>query len=234
MAAETAHRRPSINAALATAILTRFIRSEIRRAGFRPAVLGLSGASTPAWSRSWPPGPWDPKTCWPSPCPTRPPATATRSDGQAVIGSWASQSLDVPITAQIDAYFARFPEASQMRLANKCARERMTCSTIRARPSRGWCWARATRASCCWATARSSATWPRPSIRSAIFTRRNSITWRPTWACRRPSSKTPTGDLWIGQTDEGELGFTYAEVDRLLVLLVDRRWRRAELFAGRL
>ena len=41
--------------------------------------------------------------------------------------------------------------------------------------------------------------------------------------------KAPTGDLWIGQTDEGELGFTYAEVDRLLVLLVDRRWRRAEL-----
>ena len=41
--------------------------------------------------------------------------------------------------------------------------------------------------------------------------------------------KTPTGDLWIGQTDEGELGFTYAEVDRLMVLMVDRRWRRAEL-----
>ena len=46
--------------------------------------------------------------------------------------------------------------------------------------------------------------------------------------------KPPTGDLWIGQTDEGELGFCYADVDRLLVLLVDRRWRRAELIAGRL
>jgi NAD+ synthase len=44
--------------------------------------------------------------------------------------------------------------------------------------------------------------------------------------------KTPTGDLWIGQTDEGELGFSYAEVDRLLVLMVDRRWRRAELLAA--
>ena len=47
-------------------------------------------------------------------------------------------------------------------------------------------------------------------------------------------SKAPTGDLWVGQTDEGELGFSYAEVDRLLVLLVDRRWRRAELLARRL
>lgn len=44
--------------------------------------------------------------------------------------------------------------------------------------------------------------------------------------------KTPTGDLWVGQTDEGELGFRYADVDRLLVLLVDRRYRRPELIAA--
>jgi NAD+ synthase len=38
--------------------------------------------------------------------------------------------------------------------------------------------------------------------------------------------KAPTGDLWIGQTDEGELGFSYDLADRLLVLLVDRRASR--------
>jgi NAD+ synthase len=37
--------------------------------------------------------------------------------------------------------------------------------------------------------------------------------------------KAPTADLWLGQTDEGELGFTYAEVDQLLYLLVDQRYR---------
>jgi NAD+ synthase len=36
-------------------------------------------------------------------------------------------------------------------------------------------------------------------------------------------AKPPSADLWPGQTDEGELGVTYAEVDRLLVLLVDER-----------
>jgi NAD+ synthase len=36
--------------------------------------------------------------------------------------------------------------------------------------------------------------------------------------------KAPSADLWQGQTDEGELGFTYAEVDRLLYLLVDLRY----------
>lgn len=41
--------------------------------------------------------------------------------------------------------------------------------------------------------------------------------------------KQPSGDLWEGQTDEGELGFSYFDVDRLLVLLVDRRWQPAQL-----
>jgi NAD+ synthase len=36
-------------------------------------------------------------------------------------------------------------------------------------------------------------------------------------------AKPPTADLWIGQTDEGELGFTYEEADKLLYHLVDER-----------
>ena len=42
-------------------------------------------------------------------------------------------------------------------------------------------------------------------------------------------AKHPSADLWAGQTDEGELGFTYQEVDRLLYLLVDERYEMAEL-----
>ncbi|HEY6072896.1 MAG TPA: NAD(+) synthase, partial [Anaerolineales bacterium] len=41
-------------------------------------------------------------------------------------------------------------------------------------------------------------------------------------------SKPPSADLWLGQTDEGELGFTYEEVDRLLYLLVDQRYSPQE------
>ena len=37
-------------------------------------------------------------------------------------------------------------------------------------------------------------------------------------------AKPPSADLWPGQTDEGELGRTYAELDRALFALVDRRW----------
>jgi NAD+ synthase len=44
--------------------------------------------------------------------------------------------------------------------------------------------------------------------------------------------KVPSADLWAGQTDEAELGFTYDEVDRLLYLLVDERYGRAEAIAA--
>jgi NAD+ synthase len=40
--------------------------------------------------------------------------------------------------------------------------------------------------------------------------------------------KAPSADLWEGQTDEGELGFTYEDVDKLLYLLVDQRYSPEE------
>jgi len=41
--------------------------------------------------------------------------------------------------------------------------------------------------------------------------------------------KKPSADLWAGQTDEEELGFTYRTVDELLYMMVDRRATTAEL-----
>ncbi|MEN8006051.1 MAG: NAD+ synthase [Candidatus Krumholzibacteriota bacterium] len=35
-------------------------------------------------------------------------------------------------------------------------------------------------------------------------------------------AKAPSADLWEGQADEDELGYTYAEVDRLLVHMIDQ------------
>jgi NAD+ synthase len=35
--------------------------------------------------------------------------------------------------------------------------------------------------------------------------------------------KKPTADLWQGQTDEGELGFSYRDADKLLYYMVDER-----------
>jgi NAD+ synthase len=41
--------------------------------------------------------------------------------------------------------------------------------------------------------------------------------------------KKPTADLWVGQTDEGELGYTYEDIDRVLYLLVDQKMKIGEV-----
>ena len=44
-------------------------------------------------------------------------------------------------------------------------------------------------------------------------------------------AKAPSADLWPGQTDEEEVGFSYATVDRILFRLVDRRLSIEEVVA---
>lgn len=44
-------------------------------------------------------------------------------------------------------------------------------------------------------------------------------------------TKAPSADLWPGQTDEAEVGFSYAEVDGILFRLVDRRLSLDEVVA---
>ncbi len=44
-------------------------------------------------------------------------------------------------------------------------------------------------------------------------------------------AKAPSADLWQGQTDEGELGFTYYEADAVLYYLVDERRRAADVIS---
>lgn len=46
---------------------------------------------------------------------------------------------------------------------------------------------------------------------------------------RKIIDKKPSADLWQNQTDEGELGFLYKDVDRLLYYMIDERRRDDEL-----
>ena len=54
---------------------------------------------------------------------------------------------------------------------------------------------------------------------------------RDRWRAGEHQAKAPSADLWAGQTDEGELGFTYDEADQILFLLVDQRYSTDEVVA---
>jgi NAD+ synthase len=227
---EAADTYLQINPELVTEILCRFIRAEIRRAGFERAVVGLSGGIDSSVVTYLCARALGADNVLAVTMPYKTSSEATRRDSQAVIDQLGVRTMDVPITDQIDAYFTRFPDASRLRLANKCARERMTVLYDQSAAFQALVAGTSNKSELLLGYGTqfgdmASAVNPIGDLYKTQL--------RPLAAylgVPEPIlAKVPTGDLWVGQTDEGELGFSYAEVDRLMVLLVDRRWRRAEL-----
>jgi len=219
-----------IHPELVAEILCRFIRNEIQRAGFRRAVVGLSGGIDSSVVTFLAARALGAENVLAVTMPYRTSSEATRRDSQTVIHRLGVHTLDVPITEQIDAYFARFPDASQMRRANKCARERMTVLYDQSAAFEGLVLGTSNKSELLLGYGTqfgdlASAINPVGDLYKTQLCQLAAFLGVP----EQIRGKPPTGDLWVGQTDEGELGFTYADVDRLLVLMVDRRWRRAEM-----
>jgi NAD+ synthase len=220
----------AINAALAEEILVRFIRNEIERTGFRRAVLGLSGgvdSSTVAYLTVRALGPDNVLAVT---MPYKTSSDETRRDSQAVVKALGMQTIDVPITPQIDAYLDTVGKVSQMRVANKCARERMTILYDQSAAFEGLVVGTSNKTELLLGYSTqfgdlASAINPIGDLYKTQLRQLAAHLGLPAAIM----SKAPSGDLWVGQTDEGELGFTYEDVDRLLVLLVDRRWQPAQL-----
>jgi NAD+ synthase len=233
MKADPIHVDLSINAALVEEILVRFIRNEIGRTGFTRCVLGLSGgldSSSVAYLAAKALGPANVLAVT---MPYKTSSEATRRDSQAVIEALGVESIDVPITSQVDAYFQRFEEASQMRRANKCARERMTVLYDLSADFGGLVVGTSNKSELLLGYGTlfgdmASAINPIGDLYKTQL--RDLATHLGVPAA--VLGKAPSGDLWVGQTDEEELGFGYDTVDRLLYLLVDRRFRAQELIDG--
>ncbi len=230
MKADPLHATLSINSVLVEEILVRFVRNEITRTGFRRAVLGLSGGIDSSAVAYLAVKALGPENVLAVTMPYKTSSDATRQDSQTVIAALGAQSLDVPITAQVDAYFAAFPGASRMRLANKCARERMTVLYDQSAAFEGLVLGTSNKTELLLGYGTqfgdlASAINPIGDLYKTQLRQLAEHLGVP----KAILDKAPSGDLWVGQTDEDELGMPYADVDRLLVLLVDRRWQPAQL-----
>jgi NAD+ synthase len=223
----------AIHPPLVEEILVRFVRNEIHRTGFRRAVVGLSGGIDSSVVTFLAARALGPDNVLAVMMPYKTSAEATSRDAQAVIEQLGVQSIETPITPQIDAYFARFPEASRLRLANKCARERMTVLYDQSAAFEGLVLGTSNKSELLLGYGTqfgdmASAVNPIGDLYKTQLRALAAHLGVP----RTILDKTPTGDLWVGQTDEGELGFRYADADRLLVLMVDQRWKDADLVAA--
>jgi NAD+ synthase len=219
------HLTLEINADLARRILVDFLRCEIRRAGFQRGVLGLSGGVDSALVCILAAEALGPENVLAVRMPYKTSTPESYEHAQLVLEATGVQEITVPITGMLNPLFARFPEADAVRRGNAMARARMIVLFDQSAATGGLVIGTGNKTEILlgYTTLYGDSACALVPLGDLYKTQVRQLA-RTLGVPEVVLAKPPSADLWRGQTDEGELGFTYAEVDRLLLLLVDGRY----------
>ncbi len=222
-----------INCIFVEKIISQFIREELNKFGFRKGILGLSGgldSSVCAFLASKALGP---KNVIALILPYGKTFPQDVEDAKEVVKLLGIRSKIIDISPMVDTYFSLYPTENKILKGNKMARERMSILYD--------------------FSAREKAIILGTSNKTELLLGYGTI--HGDMACginplgdlyktqikqlaehlqvpEKIRNKTPTAGLWPGQTDEGELGLTYDEIDKILFELVDLRREKKKIIAS--
>lgn len=211
-----------LNPERARKAIVRFIRGELRGAGYSRAVLGLSGGVDSALACYLTVEALGPENVCALLMPYGSGNPGGEADAHLVIGRLGIPWLKIDITPMVDALAQLHPDMGTRRKGNIMARMRMIVLYDQSEEFGGLV----------------VGTSNKTEILLGYFT-----LWADSAAAIKPLgdlykghvrqlaravgvpehivSKAPSADLWEGQTDEGELGFSYDEADQVLYLLLE-------------
>lgn len=219
----------SIDTDLARKILTGFIRSEISRAGFQKAVLGLSGGIDSALACYLAAEALGPENVLAIRMPYKTSSQGSLDHAQLVIDDLKIQALTVPITEMVDPLIERFPDMDNRRKGNIMARQRMIILFDQSEAFKGLVLGTGNKTEILLGYSTlygdsACALNPIGDLYKAQVRQLSKAVGVP----QPILDKAPSADLWVGQTDETELGFTYEQADQILYLLIDQRYTPQE------
>lgn len=219
----------SIDTDVARKILTGFIQSEITGAGFSRAVVGLSGGIDSSLSCYLAVEALGPDNVLALRMPYKTSSPESLEHAQLVIDNLGVNSLTVPITEMVDPLFEQFPEADHIRRGNAMARARMIILYDQSHAYKGLVvgTGNKTESLLGYTTLYGDSACALNPLGDLYKTQVRQLA-RAMGIPDVIIQKPPSADLWVDQTDEGELGFTYADVDQLLYLLVDQQFKPEE------
>ena len=222
----------TINTDLTIKILTGFIKTELNRVGFKNTLMGLSGGIDSAVSLYLSVKALGPENVLAVRMPyakhssskNAPPDTL--KDAQTMIDDLGVKSMTVEITDMVDPLINHYEDMDKLRAGNIMARMRMIVLYDQSVPFKGLVMGTSNKTEMLlgYSTIFGDSAAALQPIGDLYKTQVRQLA-KALGIPDKVIQKAPSADLWAGQTDEGELGFAYADVDQLLYLLVDQRYR---------
>jgi NAD+ synthase len=226
----------AIDTGVARKVIAEFIRGQLRQAGFERALLGLSGGIDSALVAFLVADAIGANRLLCVSMPYASSSLASLTDAQEVVGRLGCSYSVIDITPMVDGYFgAVAPDgesASALRRGNFMARMRMATLYDQSVPWGGLVVGTGNKTEGLIGYTThfgddASAFNPIGDLYKSQIRQLAVAMGVPEEIVR----KAPSADLWPGQTDEAEAGFSYPELDRLLFWLVDKRRSPEDLVA---
>jgi NAD+ synthase len=200
----------------------RFITGKLLQSGLKGYVIGLSGGIDSALSATFAVQAIGSDKVFGVLMPYRSSSPQSAQDAMLVVNQLGIQHRVVEISPMIDAYFSSINDSNRLRAGNKMARERMSVLFDIASERDSMVLGTGNRTEICLGY----TTWYGDSACSInpigeLYKSEVRLLSKHLGVPEPIITKAPTADLWPGQTDEGELGVTYENIDRLLRRIVD-------------
>jgi len=215
-----------INSKLVKGLLVRFIKDETEKVGYKRLVVGLSGGVDSALSAALASEAIGKENLLCVILPYKSSSKDSVEDAQLLAEKYGLRTETIDISSSADALINRDPKMTKIRLGNILARIRMILLyDISARDN----------ALVLGTSNKTELLLGYGTLFGDMAHAINPIgdlyktqVWQLAKYVGVPKKilkKKPTADLWAGQTDEGELGYTYQDIDKVLYLLVDQKMK---------
>lgn len=213
----------AINCEQVVKVLTDFIRTEVLKTGFKKLVLGLSGGIDSSLSATLATKALGAENVVGVMMPYETSNPDSLADAEKLVKELGIPHRLVEITPMVKPLFEMNPEMDALRRGNVMARMRMIVLYDISAAEKALVLGTGNKTECLlgyctlWGDS-ACALNPLGDLYKNQVRTLAAYLGLP----EKIINKNPSADLWAGQTDEGELGFTYEDADTLLEMLIDR------------